>query len=295
MSGREAARQAAEPAGQTASAMGRGRSRGRLEVVPGGYGAGRGEPRLVARGAPETPAALAPVRDGAVPRAHLLWAATALLLEVIADDAPGDPDTSALIRLALGLVERRAGQDAAEAALVAELAGLFGEVKRSAPPTAEPPWPGEPLTASETRVLRYLPTHLGAAEIAAELYLSANTVKTHLRHLYRKLGAHSRPDAVRRARAIGLLTKPSSVRQNKILLSERPVVACSAGIADLGFAWEPGSSIKRRTPSASSKSRNSRQRRIAGSVSSAPADDVRPANTPLAPPANRPNAPSDRS
>jgi DNA-binding CsgD family transcriptional regulator len=203
MSGREAIRQAAEPAGQTASALIRSRSRGGLEVVPGGYGAARGEPRLVA------------------PRAHLLWAAAALLMEVIADDAPGDPDTSALIRLALGLVERHAEQGAAEAALVAELAGLFSEVKRSAP-SAAPPWPGEPLTASETRVLRYLPTHLGAPEIAAELYLSANTVKTHLRHLYRKLGAHSRPEAVQRARAIGLLATPSSVRQNQVLLSERP-------------------------------------------------------------------------
>ena len=48
-----------------------------------------------------------------------------------------------------------------------------------------------------------------SAAIAADLYLSANTVRTHLRHLYRKLGAHSRPEAVRRARAIGLLTTSS--------------------------------------------------------------------------------------
>ena len=72
-----------------------------------------------------------------------------------------------------------------------------------------PPWPAEPLTVSETRVLRYLPTHMGTPEIAAELFLSANTVKTHLRHLYRKLGAHSRREAVQTARAIGLLTAPA--------------------------------------------------------------------------------------
>jgi DNA-binding CsgD family transcriptional regulator len=55
------------------------------------------------------------------------------------------------------------------------------------------------LTQGETRVLRYLPTHMGAPEIATELFLSANTVKTHLRHLYQKLGAHTRQEAVPRA------------------------------------------------------------------------------------------------
>jgi LuxR family transcriptional regulator, maltose regulon positive regulatory protein len=200
------------------------RSRGGLEVVPGGYRAARGGSPLVDHNPRETPTAFAPVRDGPVPRVQLLRAAAVLLLEAIADDAPGDPDAAtltaerdlgpaepdrvlfpALIRVALGLLERRAGHSAAETALAFELAGLFGDVKGSAPPSADPPWPGEPLTESETRVLRYLPTHMGAPEIAAELYVSANTVKTHLRHLYRKLGAHSRQEAVQRARAIGLL------------------------------------------------------------------------------------------
>ena len=67
------------------------------------------------------------------------------------------------------------------------------------------------LTDSETRVLRYLPTHLTAPEIANELYLSVNTVSTHTRHLYAKLGVHSRHEAVDRARALGLLA-PSTRR-----------------------------------------------------------------------------------
>jgi hypothetical protein len=54
-------------------------------------------------------------------------------------------------------------------------------------------------------VLRYLPTHLSAPEIGAELSVSTSTVKTHMRNLYTKLGAHSRAEAVERARALGLL------------------------------------------------------------------------------------------
>ncbi|NMO50829.1 hypothetical protein HH310_06435 [Actinoplanes sp. TBRC 11911] len=64
----------------------------------------------------------------------------------------------------------------------------------------------EPLTGSEARVLHYLPTHLTAAEIAQQLHLSVHTVTTHLRHLYAKLGAHRRHEAVDQARALGLLT-----------------------------------------------------------------------------------------
>ena len=149
-------------------------SRGGLEVIPGSYRAAGGGSRLVDHHPQETPTARAPVRDGLVPRAHLLWAAAFLLLEVITDDAPGDLDAAApaverdlelaepdrvlfpaLIRVAVGLVERRAGHGAAEPALVSELAGLFGEVEEAAPASAGPLWPGEPLTVSETRVLRY--------------------------------------------------------------------------------------------------------------------------------------------
>ena len=70
-----------------------------------------------------------------------------------------------------------------------------------------PPRLSEPLSQAEARVLRYLPTKLSAPEIADEMYLSVNTVKTHLRHLYDKLGVHRRHEAVEQARALGLLAR----------------------------------------------------------------------------------------
>jgi LuxR family maltose regulon positive regulatory protein len=63
----------------------------------------------------------------------------------------------------------------------------------------------EPLSARELDVLRYLPTSLQAAEIAAELFVSVNTVRTHVKNIYRKLGAQRRAQAVARARALRLL------------------------------------------------------------------------------------------
>jgi LuxR family maltose regulon positive regulatory protein len=61
------------------------------------------------------------------------------------------------------------------------------------------------LSDAELRVVRYLPSNLTAWEIASELVVSANTVRTHMRHIYAKLGAHSRREAVARARELGLL------------------------------------------------------------------------------------------
>jgi LuxR family transcriptional regulator, maltose regulon positive regulatory protein len=63
----------------------------------------------------------------------------------------------------------------------------------------------EPLSERERAVLRYLPTLMSNSEIASELYVSVNTVKTHLRSIYRKLGAARRRDAVERARRLELL------------------------------------------------------------------------------------------
>jgi LuxR family transcriptional regulator, maltose regulon positive regulatory protein len=63
----------------------------------------------------------------------------------------------------------------------------------------------DPLTEREQTILRYLASSLSNAEIANELYLSVNTIKTHQRTIYRKLGAEGRRDAVRRARTLHLL------------------------------------------------------------------------------------------
>ena len=71
--------------------------------------------------------------------------------------------------------------------------------------TPERPVVVEPLTERERTMLRYLASALSNAEIAAELHVSVNTVKTHQRAVYRKLDAVGRRDAVRRARVIGLL------------------------------------------------------------------------------------------
>jgi LuxR family maltose regulon positive regulatory protein len=62
-----------------------------------------------------------------------------------------------------------------------------------------------PLTDSERAVLRFLPSHMTNEEISQALFLSINTVKTHLRSAYRKLGVTSRREAIARGRRLGLL------------------------------------------------------------------------------------------
>ena len=63
----------------------------------------------------------------------------------------------------------------------------------------------ENLTDRELSVLRYLPSMMTNEEIAAELFVSVNTVKAHLKRIYRKLGVVSRREAVRRAHELGMI------------------------------------------------------------------------------------------
>jgi LuxR family transcriptional regulator, maltose regulon positive regulatory protein len=65
--------------------------------------------------------------------------------------------------------------------------------------------PSEALTLRELEIVRELPTMSTVEEIASALFVSANTVKTHVRSVYQKLGVTSRRDAVAEARRLGLI------------------------------------------------------------------------------------------
>jgi LuxR family transcriptional regulator, maltose regulon positive regulatory protein len=61
------------------------------------------------------------------------------------------------------------------------------------------------LTDAELRVLALLATHRTQPQIAVELFVAQSTVRSQVTSIYRKLGARSRDEAVRRARELGLL------------------------------------------------------------------------------------------
>ncbi len=193
-----------------------GRERGDVRVATAALRLAQDDPRAAA-------AALAPVLDGSASVIPWIWLPHAFLLEASARDALGDPAAAGraveraldlaegdrallwfLLHPVPGLLERQARHRTSHAALIAEILSLLAG-NRSAPPPAGPPPPLEPLSESELRVLRYLPTNLTGPEIAGELYVSHNTVRTHVTHLYAKLGTHTRAEAVARARALGLL------------------------------------------------------------------------------------------
>jgi LuxR family transcriptional regulator, maltose regulon positive regulatory protein len=86
--------------------------------------------------------------------------------------------------------------------------GTSLSVALGSPPRRSPGTPRQPaaiLTERELSVLRFLPSRLTNAEIARECFMSVNTVKTHLKSVYAKLGVSSRASAVERARLLGLL------------------------------------------------------------------------------------------
>ncbi|HYM84684.1 MAG TPA: LuxR C-terminal-related transcriptional regulator [Candidatus Dormibacteraeota bacterium] len=183
-----------------------------------------GQPRaateVLVGGAPAGPA---PMRLG-------FTAVNALVVDALAHDAIGDGRAAEdrieaaldlaepqalifpfLITPARELLERHPAHRTAHAALLADIL----DVLAGSSPAARTVLPEvlEPLTESELRVLRFLPSNLSAPEIAAEVFLSTSTVKTHMRHIYEKLGAHKRSEAVDAARALGLLAPSSRSRR----------------------------------------------------------------------------------
>ncbi len=173
---------------------------------------------------------LAPLLEDSTPVMASVWEIQGLLLEAIARDALGDPGAASraleraldvaepdglllpfLLYPTVELLERQARLRTTHASLIAEILNLLsGHTPAARPEDAAPLQ--EPLSESELRVLRYLPTNLRGPEIAAELFVSLSTIRTHLRNVYAKLGVHSRADAVKRARELGLLS-PSSLKR----------------------------------------------------------------------------------
>ncbi len=171
---------------------------------------------------------LAPVIEGSRRAAHSATSLIdALLFVALARDKLGDARaTEEAIERALDVAEHEGIIVPFAVAPVAELlerhprhrtshGALLSEILDVLSGTSPKPSGGarpasEDLSEAELRVVRFLPSNLKAPEIAAELFVSPNTVRTHLRHIYSKLDAHSRAEAVERARELGLLA-PSRI------------------------------------------------------------------------------------
>jgi LuxR family maltose regulon positive regulatory protein len=100
-----------------------------------------------------------------------------------------------------GLLERLVVLRPAQSEFVQSILEILGQARSAPAPGA----PLEQVSEREKTVLRYLATMLSNAEIAEQMFLSPNTIKVHLRHVYRKLDVTSRRAAVRRARELHLL------------------------------------------------------------------------------------------
>ena len=171
---------------------------------------------------------LTPVIEGSRRAAHSTTSLIdALLFEALARDRLGDARaTEEAIERALDLaepegiivpfavapvdelLERHPRHRTAHAALLSEILDVLAGSSATARGTAASL--RDELSDAELRVVRFLPSNLKAPEIAAELFVSPNTVRTHLRHIYSKLDAHSRAEAVERARELDLLA-PSRI------------------------------------------------------------------------------------
>jgi LuxR family maltose regulon positive regulatory protein len=124
-------------------------------------------------------------------------------------DAGDLPAARALLDEAHDLVATEPDSGAHLRSVLADIEGRLAAAPRSGVPRNGASQRGgavtESLTEREVHVLRLLRGDLSLREIGRELYVSANTVKTHTRSIYRKLGVSSREEAIERARELGLL------------------------------------------------------------------------------------------
>jgi LuxR family transcriptional regulator, maltose regulon positive regulatory protein len=178
----------------------------------------------------EAVALLGPVIDRSANALHSTSAAIiGLLFDALAHEQLGDRTTAeASLERALGLaepegiilpfvlvdvreiVERVGGHRTAHGGLRRTILDVVGGASPGPRGKTDPLV--EELSQAELRVLRYLPSNLRMSEIAAELFVSKNTVRAHVRHIYAKLAVHGRAEAVARARELGLLA-PSTIRR----------------------------------------------------------------------------------
>ena len=145
--------------------------------------------------------------------------------EALAHQRRGDlPNALASLEAALGLAEPEgyvrtfldegapmadllaaAADRGSDSAYVRRLLSRLGVTPERTTPDRAAPTLIEPLSSRERDVLRLLGTDLNGPEIARELVVSLNTVRTHTKNLYLKLGVNSRRAALRRARELDLL------------------------------------------------------------------------------------------
>lgn len=213
------------------AALGLGRVREAQEVVGAvtaqlqGTGDGAvllARQRWATTGDPRVRGTLAPVLDGSRPCASPVAAIDARLLDAEIALAAGQQP---LVRRRLREAVRRAAQQGVVRPLAAASPGLLERLERDRGGFGEHDHvvdrvlslahnrslgPVPALTEREHDVLELLPTMRSMAEIAEDLSVSINTVKSHQRSIYHKLDADSRREAVQRARRAGLLTYSGS-------------------------------------------------------------------------------------
>ncbi len=160
--------------------------------------------------ATEEAAGVIAAAQAAETRATLLaMAAEARAAEAIAaSEAIRTSAAAAALRalIAAGVVEETAAAEAVEALRAADLiVATAGEEANEAVAEGAATMRAASITMAEARVLRYLPTNLTFAAIADQLGISRSAAKERAERAYKKLGVHSRAEAVSRSRALGLV------------------------------------------------------------------------------------------